>query len=976
MATLNVRTLVSQILQAARAGANGLPQHAGHALMLLAAAGSLSTLAGSQARAADAPAAAGDLDEIVVTGIRHGIESAIEVKRDSGSIVEAISAEDIGKLPDTSIAESLSRLPGLTSQRAEGRASAISLRGTDPGFTTALLNGREQVSTGDNRSIEFDQYPSELLSGVVVYKTPDAQLIGQGLAGTIDMRTVRPLSYGKRVFVFNVRGERNSHSDLGADSTDQGYRASFSYIDQFADNTLGLTVGLARLQSPLATEGFGTYEPWSSGSPSTTGGMKVRTDMGKNTRDGALATLEWKPNDSITSVLDLYYTKSKETDNARSIEVNLGGYPAPCCDGQFAPGTVFGTTNPVIRNNTVTGGTLNNVLPLVRNFQFITDDKIFATGWNTKWTSGAWSAAGDVSYSKATRDQFQPETNAEYAPDTLPSCTTVAVSPTCHTVVPVTQSDGSIKLVDTPRNAYDTGQYQLSSDHMPAVTFQKDYTDPSQVQIGPTIYGTGYVKNPHIKDELKSARIDVARELTGWFSKLAVGVNYADRSKNKQSPETSLSTLNGGFTPIASQYLLTPTNLGYAGAPSVLAWDVPSVLNAYYKPIVYGTPETLSYLVGKWWTVTEKITTSFIKADLNHDLGEGVTLKGNLGLQILNTNQSSDAFFNNTATGKVTPFSDGKKYTDVLPAINLIFGFVDQQSLRVGLAKEEARPRMDQLKASKEGGAAIVVDQNGNAVRQPSASTGNPRLDPWRADAFDLSYEKYFDNKAYVSSAVFYKKLKSYIYNTTEQNVDFTSFVSTLPPNYACTPSSCPPTVNTGPLTGPQNGSGGTLKGFELSASLPGELFSDSLRGFGTILSISQTESNITVKDGGGNNVLSGNNLGVIPLPGLSKTVWSTTFYYENAGFSARIATRARSKYIGEVTNFANDRAFKYVKGDQITDFQTGYEFSGRLQGLSVLFQVNNLTDSPYVAYQRNESQLIDYQTYGRQYLLGVNLKL
>src|SRR5882672_7626907 len=104
------------------------------------------------------------VETVEVTGIRHAIQTAIQEKKNSGSIVEAITAEDIGKLPDTSIAESISRLPGLTSQRANGRASAISLRGTDPAFTSALLNGREQVSTGDNRSIEFDQYPSELLS--------------------------------------------------------------------------------------------------------------------------------------------------------------------------------------------------------------------------------------------------------------------------------------------------------------------------------------------------------------------------------------------------------------------------------------------------------------------------------------------------------------------------------------------------------------------------------------------------------------------------------------------------------------------------------------------------------------------------------------------------------------------------------------------------------------------------------------------
>ena len=158
------------------------------------------------------------IEEIVTTGIRGSIQRAIDLKQTSNSIVEAVSAEDLGRLPDTSIADAISRLPGLTSQRAEGRASAISLRGTDPGFTTALLNGREQVSTGDNRSVEFDQYPSELLNAVLVYKTPDSSLVGQGLVGTIDLRTVRPLDYGNTAFAANIRGEMNSHDDLGADS--------------------------------------------------------------------------------------------------------------------------------------------------------------------------------------------------------------------------------------------------------------------------------------------------------------------------------------------------------------------------------------------------------------------------------------------------------------------------------------------------------------------------------------------------------------------------------------------------------------------------------------------------------------------------------------------------------------------------------------------------------------------------------------
>ena len=115
------------------------------------------------------------LEEVVVSGIRFGIEQAIASKKENISIAETISAEDIGKLPDISIAESIARLPGIAAQRVAGRAQVISVRGLAPDFATTLLNGREQVSTGDNRGVEFDQYPSELMASVTVFKTPDAR---------------------------------------------------------------------------------------------------------------------------------------------------------------------------------------------------------------------------------------------------------------------------------------------------------------------------------------------------------------------------------------------------------------------------------------------------------------------------------------------------------------------------------------------------------------------------------------------------------------------------------------------------------------------------------------------------------------------------------------------------------------------------------------------------------------------------------
>jgi iron complex outermembrane receptor protein len=886
----------------------------------------------------------GDLETVVVTGIRHGIEDAIVLKRDSSSIVEAVSAEDIGKLPDTSIAESISRLPGLTSQRAEGRASAISLRGTDPGFTTALLNGREQVSTGDNRSIEFDQYPSELLSSVVVYKTPDAQLVGQGLAGTIDLRTTRPLAYGQRTMAFNIRGEQNSQGDLGADSDDMGYRASFSYIDQFFDGKFGITFGYARLESPLATEGAGTYEPWHPNDTNVDGfnfheevpvgvyvtnGAKVRADLGTNERDGAMAALEWRPNESFTSILDLYYTRREQEDNARSLEVNLGNYPID--DVAFQ--------DFVIRDNTLVEATLLNRVPLVRNFLFKTQDKIVAAGWNNRWDTGPWTFSADLSYSKAKRNEQQYETNAQ-----------------------LVGADG------TPQNVRDTGQIALSNDDMPRLGFSMDYADPFRVRIGPTIYGAGYSKIPVVTDELKSGRADVAHTLDGWFSGIGVGYNYADRTKDKNQPEGNLSTQGNNYYQIDPQYLLSPTNLSYASAGHVLAWDVGDVLGAYYNPIVYGTPTTpgYDYLIGKTWSVEEKVGTAYVKLDLDHELSSSVTLKGNIGLQYVTTDQSSDSYYKDNASGQVLPRTDGKDYSDVLPAINLAFLLPSQQAIRVGLAKELARARMDQLKASAEFGCDTATGQCGG-------SGGNPQLDPWRADAYDLSYEKYFGANAYVSVAGFYKKLDSYIYNQRNAAYDFSDYIATLPPP----PPGSPVPNPIGTFTEPVNGQGGDLYGVELSASITGELLTDALSGFGALFSIAETDSGIKIQDPPGNNFLTGNNLGEIPLPGLSKTVWNATLYYENYGFSARIATRSRSKYIGEVTNFANDRALKYVQGDMITDAQLGYAFGpGRLDGLSILFQVNNLTNEPYIAYAVTSARQQDFQQYGRQFLLGINYKL
>ena len=205
-----------------------------------------------------APASDDNGDAIVVTGIRGSLESSARLKRRTPTIVESVSAEDIGKLPDVSIADSLARLPGVTAQRLEGRDQRLSIRGLGPDFSTTLLNGREQVTVGDNRGVEYDQYPSEFFQNVVVHKSADASLIAAGIAGTVDLNMLRPLSQ-KRTISLRARGQMNGTKNLNPDSPRYGYRASATYIDKFADDTLGIAIGVSAASTPSQDE---RYNAW------------------------------------------------------------------------------------------------------------------------------------------------------------------------------------------------------------------------------------------------------------------------------------------------------------------------------------------------------------------------------------------------------------------------------------------------------------------------------------------------------------------------------------------------------------------------------------------------------------------------------------------------------------------------------------------------------------------------------------------
>ncbi|TWT20342.1 TonB-dependent receptor [Luteimonas marina] len=875
-----------------------------------------------------------DLDQVVVTGIRRGIEDAISIKRESTSIVEAISAEDIGKLPDVSIGESISRLPGVSAQRVAGRAQVISVRGLSPDFSTTLLNGREMVSTGDNRSVEFDQYPSELVSGVTIYKTPDAGLIGQGLSGTLDMQTARPLNFAETVIAVSGRYQENSLGDA-ANIGDDGGRFNASYIDQFADGRFGIAIGWSHSDTPIQENQVGLYEPWQAiGDNWRPGvaegtyysdGIKALRRTGRLERDGVMATLQFRPSNAWTSTLDLFYSKAEQVDTANQFEVHIGDY-----NGGFDRLDITGTQ--VNGNNTFTGGVANNVYPLVRGMYNKREDKIEAAGWNNEFSVGGARVVADVSWSRTTRDELSLENNTQL----------------------------------TPMPQLDSVQLDLRTDGFSQLVPGRDYSNPESLFLTGTIYGSGYGKTPRVEDELAAFKIAATLPVDRWIADIDVGLNYADRSKNKRQPEGNINLGAQGDTTIASDLQYGLVDLGFAGVGYIPSWNVPEAVARY---MTFNPVEDLDYLIPKAWTVDEQLSTGYVRANINTDWGS-VGVRGNFGVQVQHTDQSSSANYwdgSQPVGSQVIPITKGNTYTDILPSLNLAFLFNNDSTLRVALARQVARPRVDQMRASMEFGVDTTTGI-------PGAGGGNPELDPWRANAFDISYEKYFGTRAYVAAAYFYKDLRSYIYTQTRDGYDFTDQVASwLQANGANYPGLV--VQNEGRYSAPFNGSGGTLQGLELSASLPLDLvFGDALRGFGVVASASFNDSDISIL-APENSSSVGND--PITLPGLSDRVYNLTAYFERNGFEARVSQRRRSDFIGEIGNFSGERTLRYVVGENITDAQLSYTFSGEsaLAGMTLLLQASNLTDESYRTYSGSKDRPLERIEWGRTYLVGLNYK-
>ncbi|MGY3039567.1 iron complex outermembrane receptor protein [Rhodanobacter sp. TND4EL1] len=900
------------------------------------------------------------LNAVEVNGFVSSIENSTALKRNSSTIVEAVSAEQVGKLPGVSIADTLGRLPGLAVQTVSGRPQVLTIHGLGPDFSTALVNGGQQVSTSNNRDVQFDQYPSSWFNAVVVHLSPEADLVGQGLAGTVDMQTIRPLEKDKPEAAVNAHYIWDGMSQLanGPGVSDKGYNVNGVWVNQFADHTVGVTLGVDLESNPAQIQHQAPWGyPTDADGNAVVGGSKNYGISDTMKRRGVLATVQWQPNEHYTGTVDMTYDNFKEVQQAKGMELPLYWGSATLQPG----GTV--------QNGLVTSGTYTNLSPVIRNDFNSTSARVYNFNLDNKFhINENWSVDLVGNYSRATRRDINLESYSGSGYNKSGPLGTLNFNE---------QGNGLLYV----NNSVDYGSGAV-------------LTDPQGWGSGNNVVQTGFINAPRTVDSLANLKLSAERDfMSGPFSSLEFGVAESTRQKTYNIDQNFL-TLGGGLLDQGAVQ-----SVPYSGSScSPLAWMGLGAQPCYdpFSMISNGTYTEIPVFMSSLplppnWKVRERDTTPYFQFNLDTQIGN-VSLRGNFGMQAARTHQTSTGervVPGSSVTGGQTaliPVVGGTTYTRYLPSANLIFGLTTNDDIRVSAARTMARPRMDQMNASQSVSGNIThlssTDPNQSFF---SSNGGNAQLKPTMADNYNVSYEHYFANDSsgfqcnssdakqsdlcrgggggYFAVSGYFLKLSDYINPNSAYLYDFAAFV----PSYLTPAQQAQLGTTMGIVSGPTNDGHGYVKGAQVTLNLPANLITPALDGFGVILTGNRTKSSL---------VYSGNS-SPLTVPGLSKWVANGTLYYQHSGFEARVSDSYRSSFLGEVSGISASRIEQTLKGGSSFDAQVSYTFEqGPLNGLTVIAQGSNLGNKKFVTYQNNDPrQVLNWESYGRRFEVGVSYK-
>jgi iron complex outermembrane receptor protein len=907
---------MNRIVLAVKSAALGLVLLVPPSLTLAAASADTSPLDGLAASATDT----GPLEEIVVTGIRYSLKESLASKRASTNVVEVVTAEDIGKLPDKNVADVLQRVPGLNTQSAasgEGgfdENNRVSIRGTSASLTQTTINGHS-VATGDwfindqyataGRSVSYDLLPSEIVARTVVTKTQSADLIEGGVAGSIDLQTPKPLEFKETFTASGLAG--GVYSDLPS-KTEPQFNALFNWQNgQMGLLAMGFFEERDSRRDGQEILGYGTVAPataaaWQAANPAlpNAAGAIYPTLVGqalftqKREREGGLIDFEVKPTDNLTLDLNGFYSRllaNNVNDNFLMFGSNFIGSGN---SGSYVP------TALNVKNGTLVSGT-----------------------WPT--IPGAPIAQGAIPYNTAAYDQIvRPSSSGTYYIDL--DATLLATNNLTFTAqVGYTHAVGNTpQETDVESQGGNGVSYQLNGVNNPVSVNYPGLNTASPAQFF-TDYAFGSIT--HSVDEETYGQIDGLLKLdSGVFQSLKFGARFAAHERDQQYPEKNgcpdcgptgpNPAFSGGAYP--SNYA---SGLGGSGYPTNIYTNSNGAIQAFDALYLsHGAPRF--YWPGQF-EVKENDAALYAMANVG---GEGWS--GNFGMRVAhtdNTNYVNVSPGTNPITtslfGPYTPTVYKNEYLDFLPSANLKFDLTKQLVLHVSAAQTVARPDYSAL-----GAAISLTDLN------DTGSGGNPKLKPIRSSNYDATLEWYFAPQSLLQFSLFDMEMSSYVDFTTSTQTFF-NLQFGKPALYS--------------ITSPVNTTA-QVRGAELAWTQPLGL------GFGA-------QANFTYANG---------HTGLdTPMVGQSAITYNLGAYYEAHGFSAHLDYTYRSHYLVGLDHSSaeNEDGLGYL----------GAAFNYSLtKNLSLSLNLLNLANETLKYYGADTSQPRAFYTNGRQYYFGVRFKL
>jgi TonB-dependent receptor len=846
----------------------------------------------------DGQASGGD---IVVTGIRASIARAADIKRNSNQIVDAISSEDIGKLPDTNIAEGLQRITGVQIQRSGGEGNGFQIRGATQNLT--LVNGREVAPDADTastpnpvRQVNLFNYPSELFSEILVYKSPAASQIEGGVGGTVDLRMPDPLRAPQRIAA-EVQGGQLSLQDK------KEYGASFILSRRPTDN-LGIVLGITYFKRDVTTDAYSgsgyslvnTLDVTGDGvaDPKVAVPLNLSYNRELNVR-GRLTVnglVAWEPTDTIRGYVEGSWIK-QTNDRRRSFNsFNFSTAQSP------SPAAAATTKVESDGTTTVLAGNFRNVVNSIDSLNQSDDRNLFSFATGAVWkATDRLTVKAEAGRSWSTVNQFanilatQGFTNPVVAFDIRPDVPVASVV-----------SGGSI-------------------------------TDPATYRAA-----TVNVRNTRYDPTLTQVRVDLDYDLNGFLDKIAIGGRltrsfFDAKVLNNRYANTFPIGTNIPITrfPEYIQLRTLDNFLGGAGSGlpvSFIVTSIPEGSDAGADLLKkFGDSGVLRPTPDANYDIVEKTKAAYVQLDFGGEQS-GLPIAGNIGVRYVRTELTSDGNAVGS-NGTITPVSYQNNYGDWLPSFNIKWDAAKNLVVRGSVAKVVARPAITALTAG------TIISFSTGALN--TATSGQPLLKPFRATQYDFGVEYYFDGGGYLSGALFYKDIKSYVTQTSIANVALPGFPG-----------------QTFILTAPSNGPGGRSRGFEVGVQRSFGFISDALKDFGIIANYTFVDS----KRRGSN----------LQIENTSRNSYNLIGYFESGPFQIRAAYNWRSsQYLGLTRGF---NIYANARGQ--LDGSMSFDLS---ENVSLTLEGSNLLESPQTSYSEYPSRVDGYTVNDRSVLFGVRVK-